>query len=187
MMFDSVIEKLNLWGGEFARIAWPLFWQSSLLIAVMLVLDLFLRRKLRSSVRHALWLVVLIKPLLPPSLALPSGIAWWLRPREVAPAKPPVASYVVTYGPFQKPRSSPASRDEEAPSSLVAVMPPVKLSTPTRALLASAAISGTLLIVMLVRWRLLRHQLRKSESAPIWLQEMVHDTRRKARCRRRVR
>jgi beta-lactamase regulating signal transducer with metallopeptidase domain/lipopolysaccharide export system protein LptA len=184
MMFDSVIERLNLWGGEFARIAWPLFWQSSLLIAGMFLVDFFLRRKLRASVRHALWLVVLIKLLLPPSLALPSGVAWWLRPREVAPAKPQPASYVVTYGSFQEPRSS---RREEAPSSFIPVLPPVKLSNPTRALLVSAALSATLLLIMLARWRLLRHQLRISESAPIWLQEIVRDTQRKAGCRRRVR
>jgi beta-lactamase regulating signal transducer with metallopeptidase domain len=185
MMFDGVIERLNLWGDQIAHIAWPLFWQSSILIAGMFILDFFLRRRLRPSVRHALWLVVVVKLLLPPSFAMPSGIGWWLRPREVAPAKPPVASYVVTYGSFQEPRS-PASRDEEAPSSLP-VLPPVRLSTPTRVLLASAALSATFFIVILVRWRLLRQQLRKSQAAPIWLQEMVHDTRRKARCRRRVR
>jgi len=54
MMFDSVIERLNLWGDHLARIAWPLFCQSSLLIAGMFLLDLFLRRRLRPSVRHAL-------------------------------------------------------------------------------------------------------------------------------------
>src|SRR5690242_2637166 len=100
MTFDAVIERLNLWGGHFVRIAWPLFWQSSLLIVGMFLLDIFLRRRLRPSVRHALWLVVLIKLLLPPSFALPCGIGWWLRPREVALAKKPVASYVVTYGAF---------------------------------------------------------------------------------------
>jgi beta-lactamase regulating signal transducer with metallopeptidase domain len=187
MMFDSVIERLNLWGDHLARIAWPLFWQSSLLIVGMFLVDLFLRRRLRPSVRHALWLVVLVKLLLPPSFALPSGIGWWLRPREAAPAKPPTASYVVTYGSFHEPRSSPASRDEEAPSSFLPVLPSVRLSTPARGMLASAAISATLLIIMFARWRCLRLQLRESQPAPIWLQEIVCDAQRTVRRRRSVR
>src|SRR6267142_1094122 len=170
MMFDAVIERLNLWGAYCARIAWPLFWQSSIMIAGMFLLDFFLRRRLRPSVRHALWLVVLVKLLLPPSFALPSGIRWWLRPREAAPAKAPTASYVVTYGSFHEPGSS---RREEAPSSFIFVLPSVRLSTPARALLASAVISVTLMVIMLVRWRCLRLQLRESQPAPIWLQEIV--------------
>jgi beta-lactamase regulating signal transducer with metallopeptidase domain/type II secretory pathway component GspD/PulD (secretin) len=184
MMFDAVIETLNLWGAYCARIAWPLFWQSSLLIAGMFLLDLLLRRRLRASVRHALWLVVLVKLLLPPSFALPSGIGWWLRPRQAAPAKPPVASYVVTYGSFHEPRSS---RREEAPSSFLPVLPSVRLSTPARALLASAAISATLMVIMLMRWRCLRFQLRESQPAPIWLQEIVFDAQQRANCRRAIR
>ena len=137
MIFDGVIEKLNLWADHLAGIAWPVIWQSTVLIVAMFLFDLLLRRRLRASVRHALWMVVLVKLLLPPSFALPTGIAWWLRPREVAPAKPPVASYVVTYGPLPVPRSS---RREEAPSSFLPVLPSVRFSTPARALLASAAI-----------------------------------------------
>jgi beta-lactamase regulating signal transducer with metallopeptidase domain len=181
MMFDSVIERLNLWGGEFARIAWPLFWQSSLLIAGMFVLEFFLRRKLRASVRHALWLVVLIKLLLPPSFASPSGIAWWLRPREVAPAKPTVASYVVTYGPTHASPPLPIS------SPVIIPKPQIHLSRAAWALFGTVGTGLALLLIMLVRWRLLRQQLSKSQPAPIWLQEMLHDTQRKAGCRRRVR
>src|SRR6266568_4381089 len=98
MMSDAVIERLNLWGDHCARIGWPLLWQSSLLIVGVFIADFFLRRKIRPSVRQALWFVVLVKLLLPPSFAIPTGIGWWLRPREVAPAKPKPASYIVTYG-----------------------------------------------------------------------------------------
>src|ERR1041385_4907930 len=99
MSFNSIVESLNLWSVWAARIAWPLFWQSSILISGMLFLDVFLRRKIRPSVRHWLWLVVLVKLLLPPSFAFPTGLAWWLRPRDAAPVRQPAAQYVVTYGP----------------------------------------------------------------------------------------
>jgi beta-lactamase regulating signal transducer with metallopeptidase domain/lipopolysaccharide export system protein LptA len=181
MMFDGVIERLNLWGDQISRIAWPLFWQSSILMAGMFLLDLFLRRRLRASVRHALWLVVLIKLLLPPAFAFPTGAAWWLRPREVAPAKAPVTSYVVTYGPTHATIPLPASSPRIIPA------PQIRLSRPAWALFGTAGLGLTLLIVMLARWQLLRHQLRISQLAPLWLQEMVHETQRKAGCRRRVR
>src|SRR4029077_13232009 len=74
-----------------------------------------------------------------------------------------------------------------APSFFIPVLPPVRLSTPAGALLASAAISATLMVIMLVRWRCLRFQLHKSQPAPIWLQEIVCDAQRTVRRRRSVR
>ena len=56
-----------------------MFWQSSLLIGLLWAIDLVLRRRLRAAVRYALWLMVLVKLVLPPSLAFPTGLGWWLR------------------------------------------------------------------------------------------------------------
>ena len=67
----TFIETLNLWGDYFLKFAWPVLWQSSLLIAIIFVLEFALRRKIRTAIRYALWLMVLVKLLLPPSLALP--------------------------------------------------------------------------------------------------------------------
>src|SRR5579872_5505200 len=75
-------ETLNHLGAQFLAFAWPMLWQSSLLIAVVFAVDLMLARKLRASVRHALWFVVLVKLLLPPTLALPTSAVWWLFPAK---------------------------------------------------------------------------------------------------------
>ena len=40
---NSFIEMLNQQGGHFLSFAWPMFWQSSLLIVVLLVFDFLLR------------------------------------------------------------------------------------------------------------------------------------------------
>jgi len=181
MTFTAVIERLNLWGEHFARICWPLFWQSSILIAGMFLLDLLFRRKLRPSVRHALWLVVLIKLLLPPSLAFPTGLGWWLRTREAAPARQQVASYVVTYGPARITTPLPNANYASIPA------PRTRLSTAAWRVLAIGGISLTLLLLLLMRWQRLHKQLRKSRAAPIWLAEMARDAQLKVRCRRPVR
>ena len=93
---SSFIETLNHWGGQALNFAWPMLWQSSLLFAVVFALDFLLARKIRASIRYALWLAVLVKLLLPPTFALPTGAAWWLFPARHAPAEP-ATKYVVTY------------------------------------------------------------------------------------------
>src|SRR5512133_213171 len=77
---NVLIEQLNVWGSRALPVAWAMLWQSSLLIGLLLILDAGVGRKLRPGVRYALWLLVLVKLVLPPSLALPTGAAWWLRP-----------------------------------------------------------------------------------------------------------
>lgn len=51
-------------------------WQLALLIVVVSVLVVALR-KASPKLRHALWLLVLVKVFLPPTLALPTGIGSW--------------------------------------------------------------------------------------------------------------
>ena len=58
---NNLITHLNQCGGPFLRFAWSMLWQSSLLIVVVFVLEKLLARKIRASVRHALWLVVLVR------------------------------------------------------------------------------------------------------------------------------
>ena len=108
---SQFIEILNHYGKVAVYFAWPMLWQSSALIAVLFVADFALRRQVRAAVRYALWLVVLLKLLLPPSLALPTGVAWWLFP-AAAPANPQTTRFVVSYGadaaPSLPPQPAPA-------------------------------------------------------------------------------
>lgn len=88
---NSLFESLNLWGARSLHSALSMLLQSSLLIVVLLLLDLALERYARAVVRYGLWLLVLVKLVLPPSLALPTGIGYWLdagRQRSVQQALP---------------------------------------------------------------------------------------------------
>ena len=84
----QVIESINLWGSRFTAFAGPIALQSALLIGLLLGLDLLLRHRVRATVRYALWMLVLVKLVLPPSFALPTGLAYWL------PGRSPVESAV---------------------------------------------------------------------------------------------
>jgi len=70
------------------RGAWTMFWQSSLLILLLLGLDRLLQRRIRASVRYGFWLLLLVKLVLPPSLALPTSLAWWILPAPVTGSNP---------------------------------------------------------------------------------------------------
>ncbi|HEY1661757.1 MAG TPA: M56 family metallopeptidase [Verrucomicrobiae bacterium] len=143
------IETLNQWGGGFLNFAWPMLWQSSLLIALVFVLDWLLARKLRASVRYALWLTVLVKLLLPPTLAVPTGAGWWLfrQPAIIAP----VAKFTVIHGEVTPPA-------QFIPHSFPPAVKP-ELDGAAYALLAFMAISATLFVWLLVRWRQLHRKI----------------------------
>ncbi len=74
----SLIEILNGRGAQFLRFAWPMLWQSSLLIALLFALDFASRKKVRATVRYMLWMLVLVKLVLPASLSMPTSVGYWV-------------------------------------------------------------------------------------------------------------
>ncbi len=82
-VIDSGVEMLNAVGRMFCSHAWSIFVQVSILIAVLLALDLLLRPRVRAVVRYAMWMLVFVKLLLPPTLSLPTGIGYY-RPEHKA-------------------------------------------------------------------------------------------------------
>ncbi len=155
---NSFIETLNQWGGNFLNFAWPMFWQSSFLIALLLALDFLLARKIRAAVRYALWLAVLVKLLLPPALALPTGVAWWLIPAPPVAKALPVKHFTVTYD------DAPA-QPYVAPLTVAMPAPPVQLELAGWALLASVVISVGLLVWLALRWWQVAWMVRRATAA----------------------
>jgi len=167
---NSCIETLNHWGDHFLNFAWPMLWQSSLLIATIFVLDFALRRKIRAAIRYALWLVVLVKLLLPPSLALPTSVTWWLPPSPQPPARPQTAAFVVNHGDQSAFTFPLQSQPSPAP------IPP-KMSAAAWSLAASGAVSAVLLAWLLFRWRQINQKVRRA-TASEELIPILHETRR---------
>jgi type II secretory pathway component GspD/PulD (secretin)/beta-lactamase regulating signal transducer with metallopeptidase domain len=173
---NLLIETLNVWADHAHRFAWPMLWQSSLLIVLLFALDLLTRRRLRPAVRYALWLVVLVKLLLPPSLAFPTGPGWWLRPAKAAPARPrPTTPVVVTYDAH----AMPAPSFTAAPVFIAP--PPPRLTPASWTLVGMAAVSLGLLAWMLARWRQVAREARRSSAAPASLSELFTELRRPVR------
>jgi beta-lactamase regulating signal transducer with metallopeptidase domain len=171
------IEAMNFWADHALRFAWPMLWQSSLLIGLLFALDLVMRRRLRPAVRYALWLVVLVKFLVPPSLAFPTGPGWWLRMAKAAPAQTRSTSVMVSYGPTDTPVLT-------APAMPVFVAPPrPRLTQAAWALLGTVTVSLGLLAWMLARWHQVARDARRATVAPARLSELLPEPRRPVRLR----
>ena len=137
--------------------AWPMLWQSGLLIAIIFALDFALRRKIRAAIRYALWLTVLVKLLLPPSLAFPTNPGWWIHPSIQSPAIVKMPSFTVTYDqaiphfPTQ-PVSTP-------------VHPRAALSPSAWTLITSILVGAGLLVWLCVRWWQIIQKVRHAKNS----------------------
>jgi len=168
---NPLIETLNRFGQNALHFAWPMLWQSSVLIAILFIADFTLRRRVRAAVRYALWLVLLVKLLLPPSLALPTGVVWWLFPAIATPAKPQTTRYVVSYG---------ADTTPNLPlQPMPAFTPPPRLPVSVAAwtVLAWSAVSLGLLFWLTLRWRQVACDVRRATPAPAWLGELFEEVK----------
>jgi len=75
---QPLVEFVNGWGEAFAAWAGAMLIQSSLLIGAVMLLDAVLRRRVRAVFRYWLWMLVLAKLVLPPTLASPYSARHWL-------------------------------------------------------------------------------------------------------------
>ena len=75
---NSIVDTINAAGRAFAGFALPMLIQSSVLIVILLVVDDILRKRGRAVFRYWIWMLVLVKLVLPPSLGSPVSIGAWL-------------------------------------------------------------------------------------------------------------
>ncbi|MGA1238189.1 MAG: M56 family metallopeptidase [Limisphaerales bacterium] len=147
---NTIISFLNQTGDAALHFAGAMAWQAALVIAVVFGLDTVLRNRSGAALRYALWLLVLVKLLLPPSLALPTGIGYWIRASQ-PPAPPALAP---------EPTIQVSSEPMEFP--LPSVVEPLAAPAPTlhdAGMLLALWTGGVvvLLVLLVVRsWRLMR-------------------------------
>lgn len=65
--------------------------QSSMLVIGLLMAEALAGRRWRPALRHGLWLLVLVKLMVPPTFTFPTGLGYWIGARPVSP-RPDVAA-----------------------------------------------------------------------------------------------
>ncbi len=73
---------INNAGNWFCDYALQMLIQSSILITILYIIDLLIRKRIRAVVRYSMWLLVLVKLVLPTSLSVPTGIGYWFGPEK---------------------------------------------------------------------------------------------------------
>ncbi len=111
---NEIVAQLNHLGDMFWRSASAMFVQSSVLIAVVFAIDFLIRRRVRAVVRYCLWMLVLVKLVLPTTLSLPTGIGSWFA--DLRPAPPAMTEYAAI----------PAATIVVSPSSPAEPIPPIE-------------------------------------------------------------
>ncbi|MHC4618321.1 MAG: M56 family metallopeptidase [Planctomycetota bacterium] len=74
---NAILENINSTGRAFVQFAVPMLLQSSVLILILLLADFLLRKKVRAVFRYWIWMLVLVKLILPTSLSSPLSLGRW--------------------------------------------------------------------------------------------------------------
>jgi len=133
---SEFVQWLNSVGNLFILFAIRMLIQSSVLILALWLLDLVLRRRVRAVVRYWIWLLVLVKLVLPPSLSSPTSLISWIGDRlpeaatvALVPEPPitirtmvaPAVTMPMDVAPSQA-TSVPPTRETPLPAATVAPM-----------------------------------------------------------------
>ncbi len=73
---NTIVEHINSAGFSFVEFAVPMLVQSGILIVILLLADLLLRKKVKAVFRYWIWMLVLLKLVLPTSLSSPLSLGY---------------------------------------------------------------------------------------------------------------
>jgi hypothetical protein len=125
-LLSAVIHAINRAGAMHWDFASAMFIQVVALVAILGLVELCLRRRVRPVVRYWLWALVILKLLLPVTLRTPASLAYWVV-RELPPAAntavPPAGARPLPPPLVNSPESNPAPLVEPAEPQFVAEVP----------------------------------------------------------------
>ena len=171
---DIVIEQINSAGKTFVEFAWPMLWQVSVLIAILLAADWLLRRKVRAVFRYWLWMLVLAKLFLPTTLSSPVSIGLLtgnsLPAINIAAVEQPVGGDISNVLPHS-PRTAGTAETNvalhaETPIQRQAVTPVVSLTLEGGIFLVWLMVVCAMLLLLMQRAVFVCGLVRQSAEAP---------------------
>ncbi len=197
---SEFLSWLNTAGAAFVACAVRMLVQSSVLILAIVLLDLVLRRRVRAVVRYWIWLLVLVKLVLPPSVSSPTSLLYWVgrlpqaqliaMPERPEPVDiPPPASEISAPKAQAIPGPADSMRYQDTMSSPVAgegaALAPaaraVGLTWQALALAAWLTVVAVMVVLLVQRALFVRGLVLQSEQVPEPMAELLE------RCRRQIR
>ena len=74
---NKIINLLNEAGRAFCDFSLAMLIQVSVLIVLLIIIDILIRKRVRATFRYCIWMLVLVKLILPPAFSSPTGIGNW--------------------------------------------------------------------------------------------------------------
>lgn len=170
----------------------PMLWQVSLLILIVTGLDFLLRRWAWPQVRYTLWLLVLVKLIIPPSWTLPSSLVSKWQPvvqanledrlgvylgapavREPLEMSPSILASMTPSVPGDEPAAQSAQTKPSVSSSRLSSRP---LGWKAIVMLAWIAGMGLFVVLLALRMARLRRWHKKQvekKTIPVWYYELL--------------
>jgi ankyrin repeat protein/beta-lactamase regulating signal transducer with metallopeptidase domain len=204
-----MIEQVNTIAQIWWNWMWPMFWQVSVLIGFIALIDFLIRRHVWPQVRYALWLLVLLKLLMPPSFALRTSIVSRVQPmveRSIRQRSAPDDSLYTLLGERTSLDGPSMTRFPHAPASVgpaagadvvespayvdtsIIAANVVKADLSWRAI---AMLGWAVPMLLLMLRLLLKHRAmwrvnclpERGRALPTWLPKLVEDTAKKLHLR----
>ncbi|HIG29308.1 MAG TPA: hypothetical protein EYQ50_16560 [Verrucomicrobiales bacterium] len=158
---NQLILTLDHWTATVGALAWEQFLQSSVFITLVLLVDLFLHRKVSAGFRHALWLK--ITPANSKSIVSDSNYSNETAGKITATPKPDRLDHDMTL-----------------------ISPPqAKLSMSAYFLIFYTVVSIGFFVILWDRRRCILKDLKYSRRPPIWAVEALEAVRIQMKCRRK--
>ena len=133
-MINNLLTALNNVGEAFCEHAAGVFVQTAFLVILLYAVDLLLRKRVRAVFRYCVWLLVLAKLVLPPTLSLPTGVGYWAADHlpsamnvSSRPFDAPGFEYMGTSG--ERPHTGPSDDVAESAPLVVAENAPLTALT----------------------------------------------------------
>jgi beta-lactamase regulating signal transducer with metallopeptidase domain len=174
-----MIEQINSAAGGWWAWMVPMLWQTALLAAFVLAIDTLPRRRGWPQVRYALWLLVLVRLVVPPSFSLATSLSARLLPLKGAP--PGVVETAAPLRPSAPAAAVAVAPSEAAPATVRASVETASAAQPVRsaplsskawAMLASTAVSLFFMGWLIARLARLR-RMAGGTPAPEWIAEAI--------------
>ncbi|MBN9690437.1 MAG: M56 family metallopeptidase [Verrucomicrobia bacterium] len=176
---------LNEWGGAASRAGISILAQTAVLTLVLLTLEVITRGRLRATLRCALWMLVVLKVLLPPALSLPTGVAYWVGPWLVPPVRVSTpAEPRTSMAPAGTTKMDAQSGSVHSSDALVASVPQARLDAWGGLGLIWLTGTGVMLSWIIRRNRVVHRLVRGSHPASADQQRALEEAARRVGLRR---
>jgi len=198
-----MVETINRYAGLWLDWQWSMLWQTAVLVGVVALIDRLVRRWAWPQLRYALWLLVLLKLMLPPTLTSPVSVtstvpALAQKAMVTRMATPPATDHAISETPLVAKAKASVSDVTPAPvPSLVTLDPkpvsPVPVAGPAATLSWNVYAMGVWLLgvlalsiglIIYLRRLAVEHREERPDEVPHWFDEVLAQAATEIKLRR---